>query len=514
MATITVYPGNAGMEKGLAEINRLLLETMSLARTFQPPKMAMDLSELEKVRVAEGRYIADLLIAEDIISAHLNIELRTGACSEARERMRATGALGVEDGGWQPVHVRLPGGTDLHLYTRYLRPSHKGKRGRRRGIGKRGPTGVGCYPVLERLGIHDGVTPLTRFEIARMVVLCSSLEEARVQLARGGLVLHTSTLVLVAVGTGEVALEHRDQAIENARKASLPVVSLVAGMRLRISVDGGRARTRQTRRGRGIRPGENGRRPFDLAWREPRVITIDVLDPEGDMDRSWKPIYEVTMGDADQTFALLVGILRLIGAYQASSVEFVSDGAEWIWRRATQALVDAGVPSERTRLVLDYYHATEYISEALELCKGLTAKERKTTFHELCGLLLEEGGPGKVVSRLRALARGRRAKKVNKKADYLDQHIAHMRYFELRKEKLPIGSGIVESAVRRIINMRFKSASMCWRVDHLLPLLCLRAVLKAGRWDSLVNAWLNGRHWLEPGAPITTGQPEAAREAA
>jgi hypothetical protein len=514
MATIEVYPGSAGMEKGLKDIGRRIEEANALSRTRRPPTNATEMAEAERAHIEESRHIADLLIAEDIVSAHLDAQLRSEACREARERMGAAGIRSVKDEGWQPVRVRLPGGMDLRIHTRYLRPSLEGQPGRRRGSGKRGVDGVGCYPVLERLGIRDGVTPVTRSEIARMVVLCSSFEEAKEQLGRGGLVLHISTLVRVAVGTGQGALELRDQAVEAARKAPLPEVSAVAGKRLRISVDGGRARTRHTHRGRGIRPGKNGRRPFTLAWREPRVITIDVLDQDGGTDRSWQPIYEVTLGDADQTFALLVGLLRLIGAHLAAQVVFVSDGAEWIWRRVAQALADAEVPTERVWLVLDYYHATEHISEALDRCKGLSANVRQATFHELCGLLLKPGGPAQVVARLRALARGRRGRTVNKEAEYLDQHIVHMRYFELRTAALPIGSGIVESAVRRLINMRFKSASMCWRTDHLLPLLYLRAILKAGRWDAFIVARLDGRHWLEPGVPAQANHGEAARKAA
>lgn len=282
----------------------------------------------------------------------------------------------------------------------------------------------------------------------------------------------------------------------------------MAGKRLRISVDGGRARTRRTHRGRGIRPGKNGRRPFTLSWREPRVITVDVLDEQGDMDRTWKPIYEVTLGEADVTFALLEGLLRTIGANQAAEVVFVSDGADWIWRRVASLFVTVEIPRERVHLVLDYYHATEHISNALNLCKNLGSDDRKALLGELRGRLLEPGGATEVIARLRALARGRRGRSVNREANHLAKHVGHMRYAALRAAKLPIGSGIVESTVRRVINLRFKGASRCWRTDHLMPLLYLRAILKAGRWDAFMVAWLERRHWLDPG---TAADPRARR---
>jgi len=77
-----------------------------------------------------------------------------------------------------------------------------------------------------------------------------------------------------------------------------------------------------------------------------------------------------------------------------------------------------------------------------------------------------------------------------------------MNYAALRDRKLPIGSGIVESAVRRVLNLRFKSASTCWRTDHLEPLLYLRAIAKSGRWDDFMRAWLDHAHWLQPEDPV------------
>jgi hypothetical protein len=172
------------------------------------------------------------------------------------------------------------------------------------------------------------------------------------------------------------------------------------------------------------------------------------------------------------------------------------------------------VEAERIHLVLDYYHATEHIADALGRCKTLSAVDRAAMLRKLGDLLLQPGGPSQVVAHLRTLARGRRAHAVNAEADYLERHLEHMRYAELRVLTLPIGSGIVESAVRRLINLRFKSASMCWRTDHLLPLLYLRAILKAGRWDAFVLASLQGKHWLTPGAPEQAVHAKPLRKAA
>jgi len=501
------------MARFLDEVEaHLLRAALSRSLELPHPQSAAEMLDREVGRRGTGLEVADLLIARDLVSALLDDDLVRQARSDRRNRYREEGQLGKIKTDKRWVTVRLPHGLQLRVKTDYMLPTRKGLVGRPRGNGKRREGGVGTYPVLERLGLADRVTPLTRSDICRQTVLCSSYQEALEQLRRGGLNIDASTLVNVAVATGDEALVVRDQTLAEARQVPLPEQSMLAGLRIRVSVDGGRARTRKVRKY--ARKGKNGRRPFCLDWREPRLVTVDVLDDEGDMDRTRRPIYEVSLGNADEVFATLTGLLRLLGVSQAAQVVFVSDGAEWIWNRLAKLIEDAEIPEDRIELVLDYYHGTEHVADALKACKNLKAEERRALLDKLCRLLLEPDGPRQVIEHLRKLARGRRGRKVNKEISYLEGHLDHMRYAELRAKKVPIGSGVVESAVRRILNLRFKSASMCWRPDHLEPLLYLRAILKAGRWDDFMAARLEGRHWLTPDRGSTPSAEDAMQEAA
>ena len=60
-----------------------------------------------------------------------------------------------------------------------------------------------------------------------------------------------------------------------------------------------------------------------------------------------------------------------------------------------------------------------------------------------------------------------------------------MRYQEAWAKKLPIGSGAVESAIRRVINLRLKGASIYWLEEMAEAMLLLRCYYKAGRWNTL-----------------------------
>ena len=60
-----------------------------------------------------------------------------------------------------------------------------------------------------------------------------------------------------------------------------------------------------------------------------------------------------------------------------------------------------------------------------------------------------------------------------------------MAYQTVRALKLPIGSGAIESAIRRVVNLRLKGACIFWGKDNAEKILMLRAFYQAGRWDLL-----------------------------
>ena len=64
-----------------------------------------------------------------------------------------------------------------------------------------------------------------------------------------------------------------------------------------------------------------------------------------------------------------------------------------------------------------------------------------------------------------------------------------MQYEINRAMKLPIGSGVIESAIRRVINLRLKSPGSFWKLDFAETMLYLRAQVLYGRWENLKNNW-------------------------
>ena len=60
-----------------------------------------------------------------------------------------------------------------------------------------------------------------------------------------------------------------------------------------------------------------------------------------------------------------------------------------------------------------------------------------------------------------------------------------MNYAGIEKLALPIGSGAMESAIRRVVNLRLKGPAIYWHLGTAEAMLTLRSYFKAGRWDML-----------------------------
>ena len=65
------------------------------------------------------------------------------------------------------------------------------------------------------------------------------------------------------------------------------------------------------------------------------------------------------------------------------------------------------------------------------------------------------------------------------------QHKAHMAYDKLKALGLPIGSGAIESAIRRVLNLRIKGPAIYCKKESADAIILLRSYFKAGRWNTL-----------------------------
>lgn len=383
--------------------------------------------------------------------------------------------------------VRTLFGNVVKIRTRYYAP-RRHRRGRRRARGKHGAKGSGVFPVLELLGIRNGVTPALASDVSREVTEGPSMEAAQERLSRMGIDLDIKVIQRVSETFAATGLAIRNAWLETGGRCKTPLIpedESLTGLRILIGTDGGRLRTRKNKRGRLSRGLK--RHGFDTPWREPKLFTVRAVDAAGKVIRERTPIYEGTLDDADGIFDLLEAHLRARNVASASEIICAGDGAPWIWERIDCVLARLGVDPSKVSHVVDFYHAVEHLAKIADNKRVWNERKRKRWLNRMRSSL-KHGGIDMVIDELKSLAKGRNARAVMREVRYFEEHRERMRYDLLEKKGLPLGNGAMESAIRQVVNMRLKGAGMFWHERNAEGFLHLRCYLKARKWDIMEQA--------------------------
>lgn len=309
-----------------------------------------------------------------------------------------------------------------------------------------------------------------------MAAILSSFEESRSIMKERGLQIGVNTIRKIAQ-----RFSLRAQASKVAEQYLCR--ETVAGYRVVVSTDGGRVRIRKNKRGPKT---AKGRSHYSTNWKEPKLLTIYTIKPDGKMDRSFCPFIDGTMKGPDAVFGLIKYYLNHLDISNATEILFIADGARWIWNRVSDLMQSLGVKQTQYHELVDFYHAVEHLTKVAELRKGWKKSERKRWVKKHRRLLLN-GKVDQVIEAIQSICRGRRSKKLRREKNYFIRNRHRMCYDILKKTNWPIGSGAIESAIRRVVNLRFKGASIYWLEQTVEAMIKLRAFYKAGRWKVLKN---------------------------
>lgn len=346
---------------------------------------------------------------------------------------------------------------------------------------------AGLYAGLNLLGIYERCTPSLTSQVGQMTALLGSFAEAQELLKGQGHCLSQKTLRLIAY-----------RAAERARLAQKVMGYLgesqegVTGRRVVISSDGGRMRLREKKRGPKTAKGRNR---YNGAWREPKLFIVYVVDETGQQERTFAPMIDGTLGAPDVLFALLTRCLQALQIQEADQILFVSDGAPWIWNRLATLWHTLGLDEQKIHCLIDFYHAVEHLHKAAAARKAWSTKTRKGWLTKQRRHLLQ-GGIDQVIEAIQALCKGRNSKTIRTHLDYFTKHRLHMNYAAIKEKNLPIGSGAMESAIRRVVNLRLKGPSIFWCKPNAEAMLLLRAFAKSGRWSLFKSLAFSTAHAL------------------
>lgn len=221
------------------------------------------------------------------------------------------------------------------------------------------------------------------------------------------------------------------------------------------------------------------------AWREVKVGIIARLGQRttriGKVAAALKQRRLVAFLGPMGRFASLLRLeLLKQGLLHATRVVWVCDGGKGYWG-VFQSLLE---PLEAIG-VLDFYHASQNLCKAAKAwLDGRTLACR--TWFDSRRHLLRHGREAEVITELDALRQSKQLpdstrRAINNMHKYLQRHENHIRYQQFKADGLPIGSGVVESACKWLVQQRFKGVGMRWSEGGFNALLYVRV------------AWVNQR---------------------
>ena len=175
------------------------------------------------------------------------------------------------------------------------------------------------------------------------------------------------------------------------------------------------------------------------------------------------------LADASTFIELAAGEIRRRKVTQARQVCAVTDGAEWC-----QAFVGRYRPNAVR--ILDFPHAAEHLSTLLEGCAQAGVRLPAQMLSR-CLHVLKHRGPAPLLRMANRLSPERASQKgISEHIEYFQKRTTLMQYPQFQAQGWPIGSGVVESANKLVVQARLKGPGMHWARTNVNPMLALRLV--------------------------------------
>jgi hypothetical protein len=215
-------------------------------------------------------------------------------------------------------------------------------------------------------------------------------------------------------------------------------------------------------------------------WTEVRTLAVGEVQPPitsrtGSVVRTTSLSYFSRRTDSTTFGELATLELHRRGLDGARRVGAVVDGAVWC-----QSFVDLHSPAAVR--ILDFAHAAEYLT-AIAQTGGvdgpLLAPARLAELRHA----LKHDGAAAVLPELRTLVAAQPDNPaLTGHLAYLETREAQLQYPQFVAAGWPIGSGMVESANKLVVEDRLKGAGMHWADANVNPLLALRNAVCNDRW--------------------------------
>ena len=450
----------AGIE-AKEQIRILLNEMDALSCSDSRISTVDELDALEGFLHSKARQLVDLMTANRLQQSLDNELFR----EEVREFVKQQ-PQNLKNCGQRWVKIHFSGGTVIFLKVAYYTRSCDKKKRRK-----------GQYPALLLLGIHDHCTPGLASEISMASAALCSYEEARHMLNSRGCSLNIKTIRnTVKRFAARARLTQQNDGMDFTSESND-----ISNRKVIVSTDGGRVRIRKKKTGPKTKKGRNR---FKTDWREPKLFIIYIANEQGRLDKTFAPFLDGTLKGPDEVFAMMAYYLKKLKVNSADKLLFVADGALWIWDRVQPLISALNINAEQVYELIDFYHAVEHLSSLAKLKTSWTQAERDKWVRKHRRNLVK-GETSTVIEAIKQACKGSKNKLVKRERAYFLKNESRMQYGDVALKQLPIGSGAMESSIRRVVNLRLKGACIYWNEDSANEMLLLRCYYKSGRWDML-----------------------------
>lgn len=190
--------------------------------------------------------------------------------------------------------------------------------------------------------------------------------------------------------------------------------------------------------------------------------------------------YDATFGPVDTVAELWAQTAKLAGMSMQSRIHVLADGALWI--DSQRLIAFAG----QSQLLIDLYHVLEYLGEAAAACSDTPQRWLKTQKKRL-----KKGHSEKVIAELKKHCepppQADELSPVRRAWRYLDNRRDYLAYDKALQKQLPLGSGMIESGNKHILQARMKIPGASWNIQTAENFARTRAMRANNQWDAYWN---------------------------
>lgn len=254
-------------------------------------------------------------------------------------------------------------------------------------------------------------------------------------------------------------------------------------------------------------------------WREVKSVAFGEFETKWDeksqeiVTKTEKISYFSSADKAERFSDKAVVEWQRRGGENARKVVAVNDGAAWI-----QSFLDYHCP--QAIRVIDFAHAQTYVAAVGKALYGADSETFPLWYAQMSKQLGKKA-PQRTLNDLRFLWTQNQshpqADEIEQAIRYLERRQTMIDYPHFRREGIPIGSGIVESGHKVVMQRRMKQAGMRWAEANLNPMLALRLAICNKRWASswrdIQSHFLATKHLHRLSEKTDAPQPQLVSEA-